>query len=129
MRSPAFAHGQLYVALSRAENRQSIMCLLPSEHIIEGIPYTENVVYPPFIDAANGQSQPKLPNSPTPPLPDLPAPPPPQPIWTVQHEIGDGACGFRAIARRFLEILSCIYKHANRLCSTLQTTVTTPTYT
>ncbi|CAN0054230.1 unnamed protein product, partial [Ascophyllum nodosum] len=25
-----------------------------------------------------------------------------QPTWIVQLELGDGACGFRAIARRFL---------------------------
>ncbi|CAM9650676.1 unnamed protein product [Pylaiella littoralis] len=101
LRSPAFSHGQLYVALSRAPTRLSVMCLLPPEHILEGTPYTENVVYPPFIHAANDTSPSSL--------------PPslilhrllyllhhPQPVWTVQHEVGDGACGFRAIARHFL---------------------------
>lgn len=53
------------------------------------------------IHAANDTSPPSLPPSPNPPPPTLP-PPPPQPVWAVQHEIGDGACGFRAIARRFL---------------------------
>ena len=28
------------------------MCLLPNTHIIDGIPYTDNIVYPPFIQAA-----------------------------------------------------------------------------
>lgn len=64
------------------------MCLLPDSHILDGMPYTENVVYPPFIDAAHETS-----TSPPPPL---------RPHWDIQHEIGDGACGFRAIARRFL---------------------------
>ena len=90
LRSTAFAHGQLFVALSRARNRDSIMCLLPESHIVDGTPYTDNIVYPPFIEAANGIS-------------DSPPPPHPPPHWAVQHEIGDGACGFRAIARRFLQ--------------------------
>ncbi|CAB1097406.1 unnamed protein product [Ectocarpus sp. CCAP 1310/34] len=52
LRSSPFAHGQLYVALSRSQNRTSIMCLLPDTHIIDGIPYTDNIVYPPLIQAA-----------------------------------------------------------------------------
>ena len=86
LRSPAFAHGQLYVALSRAQNRRSIMCLLPASQIIDGVPYTDNVVYPPFIEAATEVSD-----------YNLPEPPPSQPTWIVQPELGDGACGFRAI--------------------------------
>ena len=54
LRSSAFAHGQLYVALSRAQNKTSIMCLLPPSQVVDGVPYTENIVYPPFIGAATG---------------------------------------------------------------------------
>ena len=93
LRSSAFAHGQLYVALSRAQNKTSIMCLLPPSQVVDGVPYTENIVYPPFIGAATGILNSK---------PSLSTPPPEQPYWRLQHEIGDGACGFRAIARHFL---------------------------
>lgn len=102
LRSPPFAHGQRHVVLTRAQNRDSIMCLLPPDHVTEGTPYIENVFYPPFIDAANGKSQPPPPNLPPPTLPSLPPLPPSPPTWTVQNKIGDGACGFKAIARRFL---------------------------
>ena len=101
LRSSAFAHGQLYVALSRAQNRQSVMCLLPHEHVLHGVPYTENVVYPPFTEAANEESDPDL-------LPDStsatqqPNPPAPPPTWTVYNEMGDEARDFRALARKFL---------------------------
>ena len=117
LRSPAFGHGQLYVALSRSQNRQSVMCLLPREHIVDGIPYTENVVYPPFTTAATGQTPTPSPSQP--PNASLPPPPPnasnqpppdrqpPPQTWRVVDEIGDGACGFRAIARR-------IYNDPNR---------------
>lgn len=90
LRSPPFAHGQLYVALSRAQNRNSIMCLLSDEFIIDGTPCSENVVYPPFITAATGKHHDNSPD-----------PNDPQPAWTIQNEIGDGSCGFRALARRF----------------------------
>ena len=60
---------------------------------MDGVPYTENIVYPPFIGAATGILNSK---------PSLSTPPPEQPYWRLQHEIGDGACGFRAIARHFL---------------------------
>ena len=60
---------------------------------MDGVPYTENIVYPPFIGAATGILNSK---------PSLSTPPPEQPYWRVQHVIGDGACGFRAIARHFL---------------------------
>ncbi|CAM9472450.1 unnamed protein product, partial [Hapterophycus canaliculatus] len=100
LRSSPFAHGQLYVALSRAQNRHSVMCLLPESHILNNIPHTHNVVYPPFIHAAKGQTTSSAnPRCPPPP----PPPPPPQlPVWTVVPEIGDGSCGFRALARNIL---------------------------
>ena len=116
LRSPAFGHGQLYVALSRAQNRQSIMCLLPQEHIVDGIPHTENIVYPPFTAAATGQAvtpPPYQPPNTSPPAPSNASSQPssdsqtPPPTWTVVDEIGDGACGFRGIARR-------IYNDPNR---------------
>ena len=42
------------VAFSRAQNKTSIMCLLPPSEVVDGVPYTENIVYPPFIGAATG---------------------------------------------------------------------------
>ncbi len=43
-RGPAFTHGQLYVALSRATDVDSLKVLqLPD------VPYTENVVYPEVL--------------------------------------------------------------------------------
>ena len=82
------------------------MCLLPPSQVVDGVLYTENIVYPPFIGAATGI----LSNKPCPSTPPQPPPPPnpptipapEQPYWRLQHEIGDGACGFRAIARHFL---------------------------
>ncbi len=107
LRSAAFAHGQLYVALSRAQNKASIMCLLPPSNIVNDVPHTDNIVYAPFIEAATGvianpppNIPPNLPPAGPPPLP--PPPPPQEPYWLFQNEIGDGACGFRAIARHVL---------------------------
>ena len=73
---------------------------------MDGVPYTESIVYPPFIGAATAI----LSNKPSPSTPPQPPPPPnpptipapEQPYWRLQHGIGDGACGFRAIARHFL---------------------------
>lgn len=48
LRSSPFAHGQLYVALTRAQKRSTVMVLLPHPQIVEGVPYTENVVHSPF---------------------------------------------------------------------------------
>lgn len=79
-RSYVFARGQLYVALSRAQNRQSIMCLLPNEHIVNGTPYTENVFCRPFIEAATGSSRAYLPD-----LPDLLVPPAPSILTFPSH--------------------------------------------
>ena len=42
LRNPVFAHGQLYVALSRVTNVESLFVLLPTQHKGK----TENVVYP-----------------------------------------------------------------------------------
>ena len=54
LRSSALAHGQLYVAFSCAQNKTSIMCLPPPSQVVDGVPYTDNIVYPPFIQAATG---------------------------------------------------------------------------
>lgn len=98
LRSSVFAHGQLYVALSRAQNKESIMCLLSPSQVVHGVPYTENVVYPPFIEAATGIfSNPDSSTPPPPPPPPNtnpalpqrnppPPPPSPQPHWLLQHE-------------------------------------------
>ena len=54
LRSDVFAHGQLYVALSHAQNRDSIMCLLPPSRISDDVPHTANVVHSPFVEEATG---------------------------------------------------------------------------
>lgn len=103
LRSSPFAHGQLYVALSRAQNKLSIMCLIPPSQVFNGVLYTDNIVYCAFIEAAT--SIVTLNNPPSPPSAPPPAPPPSPPdlpYWLFQPEVGDGACGFRAIARHFL---------------------------
>ena len=101
LRSSPFAHGQLYVALTRAQKRTTVMVLLPPSQINDGIPYTENVVYHPFTEAATGETNNhnQIPSV----SPQRPPPPSrPSPQWVVQSEIGDGNCGFRSIARRVL---------------------------
>ena len=108
LRSSAFAHGQLYVALSRAQNKSSVMCLLPPSQVVHDVPHTENIVYPPFVETATGvitdNAHPPTPShTPLLPPPTPPLPPPPQyPHWTFHNDIGDGACGFRATARLLL---------------------------
>ena len=110
LRIDIFAHGQLYVALSRINNRHSIMCLVPPSHIANSVPHAPNVVYLPFIEAAAGNSipphppllPPQLPAPLPPPLPPPPPSPPPSNYnWTIVNEVGDGACLLRCIARKF----------------------------
>ena len=97
-----FAHGQHYVALSRAQSRHSIMCLQPPTHVLNGGPYTTNVVYSPFVDAATGDTI----NSKSPPPTSSFHEPSFHtrnlPTWSICRELGDGACGFRALARQIL---------------------------
>ena len=103
LRSDVFAHGQLYVALSRAQNRHSVMCLISPSHVLNGIPHAANVVYDPFVEAATGivrQLPPLLP--PAPPSSSRASSLPPPRSWNICREIGDGSCGFRALARRLL---------------------------
>ena len=107
LRSSAFAHGRLYVALSRAQNKSSIVCLLSPSQVVHDVPHNKNIGYPPFVEAATGVITENV-HSPTPsqtpllPPPNPPPPPPESPHRILHNEIGDGACGFRATARLLL---------------------------
>ena len=46
LRTPAFGHGQLYVAMSRATSSRRIKVLLPHDAVV---PETKNVVYPEVL--------------------------------------------------------------------------------
>ena len=81
------------------------MILLPPHHVMNNTPHVQNCVYPPFTEAATGEtrSEPSLPSD-IPPAPLAPPNlPPPQNTWTLIDEIGDGACGFRAISRQIYD--------------------------
>ena len=66
------------------------MCPLPPSQVVDGVPYTESIVYPPFIGAATAI----LSNKPSPCTPPQPPPPPnpptipapEQPYWRLQQE-------------------------------------------
>ena len=47
--SDPFAHGQLYVDLTRVRSRQSIRVLTHPERIVDGVPHAVNVVYPELL--------------------------------------------------------------------------------
>ncbi len=49
LRSDVFAHGQLYVALGRVRNRESIRVLVPPERVINGRAAVKNIVYPELL--------------------------------------------------------------------------------
>ena len=80
------------------------MILLPPDHAMNNTPHVQNCVYPPFTEAATGEtrSESLLPSD-IPPAPLAPPNLPPQNTWTLIDEIGDGACGFRAISRQIYD--------------------------
>ncbi len=49
LRNDVFAHGQLYVALGRVRNRDSIKVLVPPKRVIEGTAAVANIVYPELL--------------------------------------------------------------------------------
>jgi ATP-dependent DNA helicase PIF1 len=53
LRTPVFCHGQLYVALSRAVDVNSVSVLIKESNVDE---VTENVVYPEVLQALNQRS-------------------------------------------------------------------------
>lgn len=131
LRGEVFAHGQLYVAISRTTCNANILCLVNKNRLIDGVPHVHNVVYKDFIIAATGHPPPvftiKLSHGDTngggsgsgdnddrgndtnsnsgdndnSNNGDNALPPPPG-SWEVINEIGDGACLLRCIARRVL---------------------------
>lgn len=55
LREPVFSHGQLYVALSRARNADSVKILIHPDVKKKGpVNYTKNVVYHEIFDLAQG---------------------------------------------------------------------------
>ena len=78
------------------------MCLVPPPQVVDGVHYTENIVYAAFIEAATSILSDKPSPTPPQPPPPLPPPAPQQPHWLLQYEIGGGACGFRAIPRHII---------------------------
>ncbi len=49
LRNDVFCHGQLYVALGRVRNRESIRVLVPPNRIINGAAAVANIVYPELL--------------------------------------------------------------------------------
>ena len=105
LRSDVFAHGQLYVALSRAQSRDPIMCLLPPSRIIDDVPHTANAVYSPFVEAATGNPAHNSQLNTIPPLPSTNRSnfqPSSTSRWTIFREVEDGSCGFRSLSSHIL---------------------------
>lgn len=50
-----YSGSQLCVALSRAQSRGTVMCLVSHNHVMDQVPH---VVYPPFVDAATSDITP-----------------------------------------------------------------------
>ena len=48
--SDVFAHGQLYVVLSRVRHRQDIRVLSQPQRIVNGVLHVRNMVYPELVD-------------------------------------------------------------------------------
>lgn len=100
---------------SRAPSSNQALRLVSGEHVINGVQHVANVAYAPFFVAATGEPpQLHFPVSYSPPSrgnasittslcmalpPTLPLAFNRQPAWHVLHEIGDGACFLRTIAR------------------------------